>query len=90
MVSWLLFFKITFSFRPLCVLYTDSSSDDASIPEERIATPDREYNYPRDHLSNSRDKMKLPSQRDRHQNSNISDRRHQNLPPPPVNKFSTC
>lgn len=62
----------------------DSSSDDASIPEERIATPDREYNYPRDHLSNSREKMKLPSSRDhsgRHP-SNISERRAQNLPPP--------
>lgn len=63
----------------------DSSSDDASIPEERIATPDREYNYPRDHLCNSRDKIKMPSQRDnserRHQN-NASERRPQNLPPP--------
>lgn len=64
---------------------TDSSSDDASIPEERIATPDREYNYPRDHLCNSRDKIKMPSQRDnserRHQN-HASERRPQNLPPP--------
>lgn len=63
----------------------DSSSDDASIPEERIATPDREYNYPRDHLCNSRDKIRMPSQRDnserRHQN-NASERRPQNLPPP--------
>lgn len=70
----------------LCSQRVDSSSDDdASIPEERIATPDREYNYPRDHLCNSRDKIKMPSQRDnserRHQN-NASERRPQNLPPP--------
>lgn len=64
---------------------TDSSSDDASIPEERIATPDREYNYPRDHLCNSREKIKIPSQRDnserRHQNC-AAERRPQNLHPP--------
>lgn len=65
-------------------LILDSTSDDESIPEERIATPDREYNYPRDHLCNSRDKIKLPPQRDsdrRQPNSNI-ERRPQNLPPP--------
>lgn len=69
------------------LIFTDSSSDDASIPEERITTPDREYNYPRDHLCNSRDKIKVPSQRDnserRHQN-NAAERRPQNLPPPVI------
>lgn len=30
----------------------DSSTDDESIPEETIS-PDKEYNYPRDHISNS-------------------------------------
>lgn len=56
-------------------------------------TPDREYNYPRDHLSiNSREQMKLPQPaRHHHQqhppapttnSSNISERRPQNLPPP--------
>lgn len=68
-------------------ILAESSSDEGSIPEERISTPDREYNYPRDHLSNSREQMKLPS-RDhsgRHQNnSNISERRPQNLPPPVI------
>lgn len=61
-----------------------SSDDDASIPEEREATPDREYNYPRDHLLNSREKMKLSTSREhagRHV-SNIAERRPQNLPPP--------
>lgn len=71
---------------------TDSSSDDASIPEERIATPDREYNYPRDHLCNSRDKIKMPSQRDnserRHQNN--AERRPQNLPPPVIHFTLIC
>lgn len=72
---------------------TDSSSDDASIPEERIenTTPDREYNYPRDHLCNSREKIKMPSQRDnserRHQN-NAGERRPQNLPPPVIHHIN--
>lgn len=66
---------------------TDSSSEgENSIPEERIATPDREYNYPRDHLCNSKDKNKIPTQRDnserRYQNSNVTDRRPQNMLPP--------
>lgn len=66
---------------------TDSSSEgENSIPEERIATPDREYNYPRDHLCNSKDKNKIPAQRDnserRYQNSNVTDRRPQNMLPP--------
>lgn len=68
----------------------DSSSDEGSIPEERIATPDREYNYPRDHLSSSREQMKLPSSREhsgRHQ-SNMSDRSRQNLPPPVMTRLS--
>lgn len=71
--------------------FLDTSSDDGSIPEERISTPDREYNYPRDHLGNSREQMKLPSRdhSNRHQ-SNISERRPQNLPPPvsPSGRFS--
>ncbi|XP_037031681.1 disco-interacting protein 2 isoform X8 [Bradysia coprophila] len=69
----------------------DSSSDEGSIPEERISTPDREYNYPRDHLSNSREQMKLPSRdhSNRHQ-SNISERRPQNLPPPPLSDTSSA
>ncbi|XP_037031677.1 disco-interacting protein 2 isoform X5 [Bradysia coprophila] len=70
---------------------SDSSSDEGSIPEERISTPDREYNYPRDHLSNSREQMKLPSRdhSNRHQ-SNISERRPQNLPPPPLSDTSSA
>lgn len=69
---------------------TDSSSEgENSIPEERIATPDREYNYPRDHLCNSKDKNKIPAQRDnserRYQNSNVTDRRPQNMLPPVSN-----
>lgn len=60
-----------------------------------MVTPDREYNYPRDHLSiNSREQMKLPPPARHHQHhqpqpvlsttnsSNISERRPQNLPPP--------
>lgn len=70
-------------------LHTDSSSDDASIPEERISTPDREYNYPRDHLCNSRDKGKNATQRDNSERrlNNLAERRPQNLPPP-VNQFN--
>ncbi|TDG53237.1 hypothetical protein AWZ03_000052 [Drosophila navojoa] len=37
---------------PGCNDELDSSSDDESIPEELIS-PDKEYNYPRDHISNS-------------------------------------
>jgi len=37
---------------PGCNDELDSSTDDESIPEETIS-PDKEYNYPRDHISNS-------------------------------------
>ncbi|KRF97799.1 uncharacterized protein Dwil_GK17656, isoform B [Drosophila willistoni] len=37
---------------PGCHDELDSSTDDESIPEELIS-PDKEYNYPRDHISNS-------------------------------------
>lgn len=37
---------------PGCNDELDSSTDDESIPEE-IISPDKEYNYPRDHISNS-------------------------------------
>ncbi|ALC42967.1 DIP2 [Drosophila busckii] len=37
---------------PGCNDDLDSSTDDESIPEELIS-PDKEYNYPRDHISNS-------------------------------------
>ncbi|XP_016975857.1 disco-interacting protein 2 isoform X1 [Drosophila rhopaloa] len=37
---------------PECNDELDSSTDDESIPEETIS-PDKEYNYPRDHISNS-------------------------------------
>ncbi|XP_030386379.1 disco-interacting protein 2 isoform X2 [Scaptodrosophila lebanonensis] len=37
---------------PGCNDDVDSSTDDESIPEELIS-PDKEYNYPRDHISNS-------------------------------------
>lgn len=37
---------------PGCNDELDSSTDDESIPEELIS-PDKEYNYPRDHISNS-------------------------------------
>lgn len=86
---WVLYKMCAYNF--VSLIFTDSSSDDASIPEERITTPDREYNYPRDHLCNSRDKIKIPSQRDnserRHQN-NAVERRPQNLPPPVSGIFS--
>lgn len=80
------------SFFFVATIKSDSSSDEGSIPEERISTPDREYNYPRDHLSNSREQMKLPSSREhsgRHP-SNMSDRTRQNLPPPPVINIFWC
>ncbi|GAB0087700.1 Disco-interacting protein 2 [Sergentomyia squamirostris] len=46
---------------------SDSSSDEGSIPEERISTPDRDgYNLPRDHVGSGgnipREPAKLPSQ----------------------------
>lgn len=72
---------------------SDSSSDgDNSIPEERIATPDREYNYPRDHLCNAKDnnktKVTSSSQRDnserRYQNSGMAEQRRPPTMLPPV------
>lgn len=89
-MNWIKFHISPFRTQIECAHTDSSSDDDASIPEERIATPDREYNYPRDHLLNSREKMKLPSSRDhsgRHA-SNISERRPQNLPPPVSNSES--
>lgn len=70
-------------------MFLDSSTDDDSIPEERISTPEREYNYPRDHITNSREQIIQPPKRDTSitQSANnqkyLSDRRPpQNLPPP--------
>ena len=70
----------------------DSTTEDESIPEEGISTPDREYNYPRDHISNSREQIIKPPIRDSSvgggggvggHHKNYSDRRpQQNLPPP--------
>jgi hypothetical protein len=72
---------------------SDSSTDE-STPEDRIVTPNREYNLPRDHLIQAREQLKLPSTRDRDYNNtpgngdcenggsearNIPDRRPQNL-----------
>ncbi|KAL5290225.1 DIP2 family protein [Megaselia abdita] len=75
---------------------SDSSTDDDSIPEERISTPEREYNYPRDHINNSREQIIQPPKRDTSitQSANnqkyLSDRRPpQNLPPPPQSDTSS-
>lgn len=67
--------------------FLDSTTDDESIPEERISTPDREYNLPRDHIM-TREQMKLPS-RDHssgggHHKDRITERRPQNLPSHPT------
>ncbi|XP_055385634.1 disco-interacting protein 2 isoform X9 [Condylostylus longicornis] len=83
---------------------TDSTTDDESIPEERISTPDREYNYPRDHISNSREQIKPPIRDSSvggggggggniggQHHKNFSDRRPpQNLPPPPHSDTSSA
>ncbi|XP_063702117.1 disco-interacting protein 2 isoform X2 [Culicoides brevitarsis] len=67
---------------------TDSTTDDESIPEERISTPDRDgYNLPRDNIL-TREQMRLPS-RDHssgggHHKDRISERRPQNLPSHPT------
>ncbi|XP_055385633.1 disco-interacting protein 2 isoform X8 [Condylostylus longicornis] len=82
----------------------DSTTDDESIPEERISTPDREYNYPRDHISNSREQIKPPIRDSSvggggggggniggQHHKNFSDRRPpQNLPPPPHSDTSSA
>lgn len=65
----------------------DSTTDDDSIPEERISTPDRDgYNLPRDHIL-TREQMKLPS-RDHssggQHKDRIAERRPQNLPSHPT------
>ncbi|XP_055854110.1 disco-interacting protein 2 isoform X12 [Episyrphus balteatus] len=73
---------------------TDTTTDDESIPEERISTPDREYNYPRDHINNSREQIIKPPIRDSSVgggHKNFSDRRpQQNLPPPPHSDTSSA
>ncbi|XP_055854104.1 disco-interacting protein 2 isoform X6 [Episyrphus balteatus] len=75
-----------------CVV--DTTTDDESIPEERISTPDREYNYPRDHINNSREQIIKPPIRDSSVgggHKNFSDRRpQQNLPPPPHSDTSSA
>ncbi|XP_055854108.1 disco-interacting protein 2 isoform X10 [Episyrphus balteatus] len=72
----------------------DTTTDDESIPEERISTPDREYNYPRDHINNSREQIIKPPIRDSSVgggHKNFSDRRpQQNLPPPPHSDTSSA
>ncbi|XP_055385632.1 disco-interacting protein 2 isoform X7 [Condylostylus longicornis] len=84
--------------------HSDSTTDDESIPEERISTPDREYNYPRDHISNSREQIKPPIRDSSvggggggggniggQHHKNFSDRRPpQNLPPPPHSDTSSA
>ncbi|XP_055854107.1 disco-interacting protein 2 isoform X9 [Episyrphus balteatus] len=74
--------------------HSDTTTDDESIPEERISTPDREYNYPRDHINNSREQIIKPPIRDSSVgggHKNFSDRRpQQNLPPPPHSDTSSA
>ncbi|XP_055693474.1 disco-interacting protein 2 isoform X2 [Lutzomyia longipalpis] len=83
---------------------SESSSEDGSIPEERISTPERDgYNLPRDHVSGNmpREAAKLPTPhqhgrdggRDHHKTSSahITERRPQNLPPqPPLSDTSSA
>lgn len=82
---------------------TESSSEEGSIPEERISTPERDgYNLPRDHVGGNipREPAKLPTQhqssrevsRDHHKtSSHISERRPQNLPSqPPLSDTSSA
>jgi hypothetical protein len=68
------------------------SSTDESTPEERISTPDREYNLPRDHLLSKDPKVPSSLSREREYNyaagntgKNIAhDRRPQNLQTQPT------
>ncbi|XP_055705773.1 disco-interacting protein 2 isoform X5 [Phlebotomus papatasi] len=82
---------------------SESSSEEGSIPEERISTPERDgYNLPRDHVGGNipREPAKLPTQhqssrevsRDHHKtSSHISERRPQNLPSqPPLSDTSSA
>lgn len=70
-------------FGSLKCLLLESSTDD-STPEERISTPDREYNLPRDHLLASREQLKLPSSSRDNFGKSIPERRPQNLPHQPT------
>ncbi|XP_054731793.1 disco-interacting protein 2 isoform X1 [Anastrepha obliqua] len=72
----------------------DSSTDEESIPEETIS-PDKEYNYPRDHVSNIMEPIIKPPIRDSSmggaQNKHKYPERRppQNLPPLPTSDTSS-
>lgn len=73
------------------VLFTDTSSEDGSLPEERISTPDREYNLVRDHIPSSRDQSKyFPRDHSSGHAKNVSDRRPQNFPSQPLSDASSA
>ncbi|XP_037935929.1 disco-interacting protein 2 isoform X2 [Teleopsis dalmanni] len=73
---------------------TDSTTDDESIPEE-IISPDKEYNYPQDHINNMTESVIKPPIRDSsmggsvHKNKYPERRPPQNLPPLPTSDTSS-
>ncbi|XP_073840161.1 disco-interacting protein 2 isoform X2 [Musca autumnalis] len=67
---------------------TESSSEDESIPEE-IISPDKEYNYPRDHVSNIMEAHIKPPVRESSIGI-VSDRRKKPSLPPVPPPESSC
>lgn len=71
--------------------FKDSSSDDGSIPEEILSTPDREYNLPRDHIQSTRgDGIKHSREHGSGHHKNIVERRQQNFPSQPLSDTSSA
>lgn len=71
----------------------DSSSDDGSIPEENISTPDREYNLPRDHIQSTRgDPIKHSREHGSggHHKNIVERRPQQNFPSQPLSDTSSA
>lgn len=73
-----------FSILNKLIQFVDSSTEDESIPEERISTPDKDYNYPLDHIGPVKEAIKVSRDISSggHHQRNVSERRPQNLPPP--------